>query len=301
MDTDAPTFTIIIPVIRSRYLVQAVDSVLEQSFGDFELIVIDDCSPDPVGQVLGARRDDPRVHYVRNAVNQGGSSPALVWNQGLALARGRYTMVLGDDDYYALNVLEELNRLAGRFPHARVLRTRLCMVDASGETLHSGDELPLHETWWQALYARTHHRMQSICEHAFDTAALRAMEGFPQFPKAWGSDVATVIALAVDGGCVSTNDAWSYWRNDGRNISSNDFPEFGRALTELAERMVGLIETHDVSDPALRDELLRDLRASIDEARAHYGSPLAMGKLRLKNRLKCVLDRLGLLDAVRNR
>lgn len=72
----------------------AIDSVLAQTFGDFELIVVDDGSPDDTAAVVASRRD-PRLHYHRNDRNLG---PQGNWNHSLALATGHYVKLLPHDD-----------------------------------------------------------------------------------------------------------------------------------------------------------------------------------------------------------
>src|SRR5262249_44071462 len=90
---DGPTFSVIIPTYgRPRYLAEAVRSVLDQTVGDFECIVVDDASPDPVAVV-----DDARVRVVRRDVNGG---PAAARNTGIDAARGRNLVFLDDDDLY---------------------------------------------------------------------------------------------------------------------------------------------------------------------------------------------------------
>ncbi|HEX2037869.1 MAG TPA: glycosyltransferase family 2 protein, partial [Chloroflexota bacterium] len=78
---------------RSRYLRRAIESVLGQTFGDFELIVSDDRSPDDTAEVVAQYRD-PRLRYHRNAENLG-----LVgnYNRCLELARGQYIGIFDDD------------------------------------------------------------------------------------------------------------------------------------------------------------------------------------------------------------
>ncbi|HZT15328.1 MAG TPA: glycosyltransferase family 2 protein [Gaiellaceae bacterium] len=77
-----------------RYVRGAVESVLEQTYGDFELLVVDDASTDATPQIL-ASFSDPRIRVVRNKRNLG-QVPSL--NLGLAQARGEYVARLDADD-----------------------------------------------------------------------------------------------------------------------------------------------------------------------------------------------------------
>lgn len=88
-----PLFTVIIPTYnRPQFIAEAVASVLSQSVGDLECLVIDDAS-----STRPVLPDDPRVQVIRRADNGGG---AAARNTGLRSARGRYVTFLDDDDLY---------------------------------------------------------------------------------------------------------------------------------------------------------------------------------------------------------
>jgi glycosyltransferase involved in cell wall biosynthesis len=88
-----PLFTVIIPTFdRPQLLAEAVASVLSQSIGDLECLVVDDASSAPL-----TLTNDPRVRVVRRASSGGG---AAARNTGIRHARGRYMTFLDDDDLY---------------------------------------------------------------------------------------------------------------------------------------------------------------------------------------------------------
>lgn len=94
-DVRSPVVTVAIPTYRgARHLGEAIESVLRQSFADFELLVIDDNSPDETAAVV-SQFADPRLVYLRNARNLG---PQGNWNRCLEVARGRYFKLLPHDD-----------------------------------------------------------------------------------------------------------------------------------------------------------------------------------------------------------
>jgi glycosyltransferase involved in cell wall biosynthesis len=94
-----------VPAYRhERFVAQAIESVLGQSMGDFELLVIDDCSPDGTWDVIQGFRDE-RLRASRHAENLGAVKTI---NEGLRLARGRYLTILNSDDYYHPQRLEVL-------------------------------------------------------------------------------------------------------------------------------------------------------------------------------------------------
>jgi len=89
--------TVLMPVYNGeKYLGEAIDSVLEQSFTDFEFLIINDGSEDGTEQIVQeyARRDK-RIIYIKNEQNQG---LVRTLNKGLKLARGRYIARMDADD-----------------------------------------------------------------------------------------------------------------------------------------------------------------------------------------------------------
>ena len=92
-----PAVTLVVPTYNyGRYVSQAIDSVLTQTLRDVEIIVIDDCSTDNTSAVLSAYADSDRVRVIRHQQNHG---HIRTYNEGLALASGRYVGLLSADDY----------------------------------------------------------------------------------------------------------------------------------------------------------------------------------------------------------
>ena len=90
-----PTVSVIMSVYNGdRFLRTAIDSVLAQTFGDWELIVIDDASTDSTPDILATYRD-PRIRILRNERN---SKQAVCLNRAIAAASGRYIACLDADD-----------------------------------------------------------------------------------------------------------------------------------------------------------------------------------------------------------
>ena len=99
----SPTLSVIIPVYnRERYIKQALESILAQTFIDFELLIIDDGSTDHSPEIITSFRDS-RIHFVRNECNLGIPKTR---NRGIELARGKYVAFLDSDDYACPTRLE---------------------------------------------------------------------------------------------------------------------------------------------------------------------------------------------------
>jgi len=104
MNMTVPTVTVTIPVFNcENFITHAIDSVLNQSFNDYELIIIDNCSTD--GTVSKVRQyKDSRIRFVVNDDNIGAERN---WNKALGMANGRYFKLLCADDVLYSNCLEE--------------------------------------------------------------------------------------------------------------------------------------------------------------------------------------------------
>jgi glycosyltransferase involved in cell wall biosynthesis len=94
----APAVSVCIPAYRgAAHIGEAIESVLAQTFAGFELVVVDDASPDDTAQVVAHYRD-PRIRFLRTERNAGVQAN---WNRCLEAARGRYFKLLPQDDLIA--------------------------------------------------------------------------------------------------------------------------------------------------------------------------------------------------------
>lgn len=109
-----PHVTFIVPCYNlSHLLAECVDSILLQTYRDFEVLIMDDCSPDKTAEVASSFTD-PRVRHVRNEINLGNLAN---FNKGIDLARGKYIwLISADDRIRSTSVLERYVLLLERHP-----------------------------------------------------------------------------------------------------------------------------------------------------------------------------------------
>lgn len=103
-----PKVSIIIPNYNhERFLKQRLETVFNQTFQDFEVIILDDCSTDNSRDIIQEYYNKVQVsHIVYNEKNSG--SPFKQWAKGLQLAKGEYIWIAESDDWAELNFVNEL-------------------------------------------------------------------------------------------------------------------------------------------------------------------------------------------------
>ena len=105
---NAPAISVIVPMYNvEKYIANCLDSILAQTFKDFELILINDCSPDNSRQIAESYLDKfaGRLKIYDNEKNLGVS---LTRNKGLKISRGEYIFFIDSDDFITPTALEEM-------------------------------------------------------------------------------------------------------------------------------------------------------------------------------------------------
>jgi glycosyltransferase involved in cell wall biosynthesis len=137
---DGPLFSVVVPVFnRPEKAARAVRSILNQSFADYEIIVVDDGSENEIGVALSDLRADPRVKVLRHDMNAGG---AAARNTGIAAARGHFIAFLDSDDQWLPNKLRDNLRAIEPLRGDWLLFNQLRVVTPLGDsTSTQGDGL----------------------------------------------------------------------------------------------------------------------------------------------------------------
>jgi len=122
--------SIVLPTYNgTRYLAQAIESCLAQSFRDVELIVVDDGSRPDVRAVVEPYLSDSRVKYVRHEKNAG---VAASLNTGFRIATGSHLTWTSDDNYFEPEAIAEMLRFMQRYPDVDFVFAESYEVDEGG-------------------------------------------------------------------------------------------------------------------------------------------------------------------------
>lgn len=246
-----PEISVILPVYnRAATLRRAIDSVLAQDFGDFELVVVDDASTDASASVAAAI-DDPRLYVLAMPGNSGASAAR---NHGIRYSSGKVLCFLDSDDVYLPN---KLSTVASRFREENDLGVLVDSFSTTyrrrGRLIERGRRNPVTtttDTFLHALFSRqlwkatpsiSVRREVAIAAGLFDEA-LRRREDFD-----------FLIRAAEVARCAST-DQRLWLKCDSPGSLSAPLATFVPATIELVTR-----HPHYASNPRYCVGLRRDL------------------------------------------
>lgn len=135
MTPQAPQISIILPVRNGeRFLSQAVESCLEQTLKDFELIIVDDGSTDNTPRLIETFTD-PRIRVVRHPSSKG---MAAALNSGFRASRGEFLTWVSDDDFFEAEALATLKSYLDRHGNADFVYSHYDLVDENGCYIRAG-------------------------------------------------------------------------------------------------------------------------------------------------------------------
>ena len=177
-------FSITIPAYKQKYLYEAIESCLAQTYKDFELIIVDDASPEDLKSVVD-RFQDSRIRYYRNDKNCGALHVVDNWNICLGYAQGDYVICMGDDDRLLPNSLEEYSRLIEKYPDLDIYHGMTEIIDEKSRVTNMQEARPEREGIYSMLIGRLRNcRMQYIGDWLFKRSALQQINGYVKMPMA---------------------------------------------------------------------------------------------------------------------
>lgn len=130
-----PLVSVIIPnYCHAPYLAERIESVLNQSFRNFELIILDDSSSDNSKEVIMRYKDNPHIsHIIFNENNTGNTFKQ--WEKGIAIAKGEYIWVAESDDYADEKFLDSAMTMFYLYNDCAMVRTGSYQVNEKGRIL----------------------------------------------------------------------------------------------------------------------------------------------------------------------
>lgn len=197
--SDRPRVTIGLPVYNGEnYLESAVDSLLTQEYGDFELVVSDNASTDRTPKILEAwARKDERIVLHRNPTNLGG---AANFNRVLDLARGEYFRWAGHDDLVEPRMLGAcVERLDEEGPGCVLTYPQTVLIDEDGErtgVFDNGLHLPQEDPLLRLRQALRNLTLANVIFGLMRTETIRQVGGIPPYHS---GDMVMIVGMVLRG------------------------------------------------------------------------------------------------------
>lgn len=213
-------FSITIPAYKSRFLDEAIRSVVSQICPDWELIIVDDCSPEPLKEIVEPFLTDQRVRFYRNAKNCGAVDVVDNWNICLSHCTGDYIICMGDDDRLLPCCLDEYAKTIEAYPDLNVYHARTAIINEEGERVDVQEERPAWESCQEMiLHQWKDRRKQFLGDFLFSRHWLLNNEGYVKFPLAYCSDWATANLAAKERGIANGQTFMFEYRSTPYSIS----------------------------------------------------------------------------------
>ena len=210
-------YSFVLPAFKNDYLKEAIDSILSQSYKDFELIIIDDASPYNLSSIIN-QYDDKRISFYKNETNIGGRNLVHNWNKCIQYAKGDYVILASDDDIYGPCFLEQINDRSEKYPQVDIIRARVCRIDSDGIITDIEQIYKPFMPFSEFVFYWSKGIINCIANYAFKRTASLDAGGFVDMPCAWYSDDITILNMSVNG-IATTDDALFYFRTSDKSIS----------------------------------------------------------------------------------
>ncbi|MBQ1207610.1 MAG: glycosyltransferase family 2 protein [Lachnospiraceae bacterium] len=195
-----PQVSVCIPAYNNEaYILDTINAVLAQTFTDFELVVIDDCSKDKTAAVVEGVKD-PRVRLVRNEKNLG---MAGNWNRCIEEAGAPFVKVLcADDILYPTSLEREMSALAEN-PDINLVSSDTALIDLEGRQVGAFKRFPVNGRMNGRRLARISLLFNNFfgapCNNMFRREAALAVGGFDKnFPYILDFDLWLRLACTGD-------------------------------------------------------------------------------------------------------
>lgn len=213
-------FSIAIPAYKALYLKECIDSILAQSYTNYEVIILNDASPEDIDSIVNSY-DNSRIRYYKNDYNVGAINVVDNWNKCLEYANGDYFICMGDDDKLKKDCLFEYSIAIEKYSLPKVVHGRTELIDDGSKVINILEARDEKESVYSHIWYRWKGRWQFVGDFCYRVDSLREKGGFMKLPLAWASDDITANIMARDMGIVNVNIPVFQYRMSSLTISSS--------------------------------------------------------------------------------
>ena len=222
---------IIIPAYKATFLPAALESIAAQTCKDFTLYIGDDCSPEPISDIVEQYRDKIEIVYQRFDTNLGGKDLVAQWERCIAMSQDEpYIWLFSDDDVMESNCVEELFRQIENTKGVyNLYHFNVDVIDERGAFKCRKQDYPAVLSAYRFYCGKNSMRLSAfVVENVFSRKVYERFGGFMKYDLAWGSDIATWIVFSGEKGMCTVPHARIKWRQSSQNIS----PNYSRQISE---------------------------------------------------------------------
>ncbi len=252
--SSSPAVSVIVPNFNhGSFLHQRIESILNQTYQDFELILIDDRSTDESREILETYRNHPKTaHLVFNENNSG--SPFLQWEKGMQLAKGRYIWIAESDDWCEPSFLETLVPSLEADPEVRIAYCQSLCLDEQGKikwvSKHSRLEQVLEGEEFVRRFMLKGNSIFNASMSVFRKAGLPESNHFTSYR--FCGDWYFWIELALEGKVMISGKVLNYFRKHSRDVSSKAVAK-GLYYTESTDILMIAMKKIGIQQDLLRE------------------------------------------------
>ena len=290
-------FSITIPAYKQRYLYEAIESCLAQTYKDFELIIVDDASPEDLKSVVD-RFQDSRIRYYRNEKNCGALHVVDNWNICLGYTKGDYVICMGDDDRLLPNCLEEYSKLIDKYPDLDIYHGMTEVIDENGNVTNMQEARPEREGMYSIISGRLRNsRLQYIGDWLFKRTALEQFNGYVNMPMAWGSDDLTAYTIAKNKGVANTQIPVFQYRISSLTISnSGHYREKSKVQFDVLNQVEVLLKNGEGKVDGIEDVFRKSMLDKMPEQKRLAVGSYMRSDMRSNGRLKGLVWWLSIIS-----
>ena len=241
-----PKVSIITPTYNhEKFIAPCIESVLAQTYPDWEMIIVDDGSTDATADIVEKYGNDKRLKFLRHRENYGKERLAETHNEALALTRGEFVTVLEGDDYWPDYRLKL--QLGSFFNSDAVLSHGEIAVDREGMVCDWRQKRRYPRSVWEndplgsALKVMLTGAILVLAQSAMlRRKVLEKTGGFKQYPSLYLVDYPTFMEVALQGKFVFIPEILGYWRRHVSSITANFDESIWLGSAEYAQYFAGI-------------------------------------------------------------
>ena len=266
-----PLVSVIIPNYNhAPYLKERIDSVLSQTYKEFEVLILDDCSSDESKEIIESYRNNKHIsNIVFNEKNTGNTF--IQWNKGISLAKGKYIWIAESDDVAKPTFLERLVDELEKHPEAAFAFSHSHMIDQDSNVMKH-DFNPGVQTGEAILWNSREFSINKMLKFNYVQNASMAIfraDLYPQIDSSYQNyrycgDWAFWMYMAQKGKIIEVCDKLNFFRQHPNKVTNKSMSDGRRWRNQgpILKSFISLLELSKWQERCLRGRWARRLKHS---------------------------------------